>query len=501
MDIASILNTYCRKIGIWLLSIVPLILASSLILFIFSASSDILSLSVDLKSDWDEVLFWQTVIWYIVLILSAFPFALNGFFMEKAFNKEIKRFMNSGLLIQGVEGFDEVQTKIKLLYRASYSIIGSVLISFFIFVSASAIYKSPDLSLAPLALLLVTIASIGLLAISSGASMLLRLPTKSAFQPGGLMKYYSPRSLTLKVDNLLTDSIIPQLDPITRIQMDEWSDSILKAMNSTYLPSIDDQTRLEQAREKIFLLVYLRLFLPEMLTEELFDAELKEIIDPNNLKDFLSGKHSRISLKTIKTVIKDVVDEIPGIFDIVQRIFVLVKEDLHFLKSKEEYITISHPNIHIGNIDPFRIIIFILNLKEFKKQVQLQVQTSMTSLDPDDASQKILLDPSNIKLPENIDTLEISASTEQYDVLRIVSAILQVGDAINLQFRPNRFGTHVLNVSIEDEEGVIAGRSIVVSVQRDLMFYLKTVGAKALGYVGAAISFIGIGLGSFITLT
>jgi hypothetical protein len=28
------------------------------------------------------------------------------------------------------------------------------------------------------------------------------------------------------------------------------------------------------------------------------------------------------------------------------------------------------------------------------------------------------------------------------------------------------------------------------------MFYLKTMGAKALGYVGAAVSFIGIGLGS-----
>jgi hypothetical protein len=82
-----------------------------------------------------------------------------------------------------------------------------------------------------------------------------------------------------------------------------------------------------------------------------------------------------------------------------------------------------------------------------------------------------------------------------------VSSILQVGDAINLQFRPNRFGTHVLNISIEDDEqGVISGRSIVVSVQRDLMFFVKTVGAKALGYIGAAISFIGISLGSFAGL-
>ena len=82
------------------------------------------------------------------------------------------------------------------------------------------------------------------------------------------------------------------------------------------------------------------------------------------------------------------------------------------------------------------------------------------------------------------------------DVLRLVSSILQVGDAVNLQFRPNRFGTHVLNISVEDQEGIISGRSIVISVQRDLKFYVKTMGAKALGYVGAALSFIGIGLGA-----
>jgi hypothetical protein len=32
------------------------------------------------------------------------------------------------------------------------------------------------------------------------------------------------------------------------------------------------------------------------------------------------------------------------------------------------------------------------------------------------------------------------------------------------------------------------------------MFFIKTVGAKALGYAGAAISFIGISLGSFAGL-
>ncbi len=485
MDLTSLLNTYCRKIGIWFLSLIPIVLSISLMLLAFSPSTD-----TDLYGE----LHLLTSILYIVLILIAIPFSLNGFLMERAFNDEIKRIINTGLLIKGVEGFDEVQNKIKLLYRASYSITVSVLISYLVFISA--LLLNPDENLAIFARFFIFVASIGLLAISSGASILLRLPNKSAIQPGGLMKYYSPRSLTLKLDNILTDSIIPRLDPITRMQMDEWSNTISEAMNPEFASQHNDHNRLEQAREKIFLLVYLKQYLPELVSEDIFNSEMKEIILERFMPDFIMGKKSKISLKTIFTIIRDVRREIPEIFKLVQRIFVLVTENIHILRNKNNYITIVHPSTHIGNIDPFRVTVFVLNLYENKKKVRLQVQTSMSSLDPDDASQTLSLDSSSIKLPEHGQSLKISSSTESMDVLRLVSSILQVGDAVNLQFRPNRFGTHVLNISVEDQEGIISGRSIVVSVQRDLKFYVKTMGAKALGYVGAALSFIGIGLGA-----
>ncbi|MHA2239843.1 MAG: hypothetical protein ACXAB2_15995, partial [Candidatus Hodarchaeales archaeon] len=121
MDLASILNYYCRRIGIFLISIIPIFLAITLLLLIFTP------LTVEGKHP--EPLIFITTFFYLVLILIALPFALNGFFMEKAFNTEINRIIKTGLLIRGIEGFKEVQMKIKLLYRASYSITGSVLIS------------------------------------------------------------------------------------------------------------------------------------------------------------------------------------------------------------------------------------------------------------------------------------------------------------------------------------------------------------------------------------
>ncbi|MHA2053895.1 MAG: hypothetical protein ACW99F_09875 [Candidatus Hodarchaeales archaeon] len=491
MDLASILNYYCRRIGIFLISIIPIFLAITLLLLIFTP------LTVEGKHP--EPLIFITTFFYLVLILIAIPFALNGFFMEKAFNTEINRIIKTGLLIRGIEGFKEVQMKIKLLYRASYSITGSVLISFLVFISAGLIKSDEDLAI--LARFFIFIASIGLLAISSGASILLRLPDRSAIQPGGLMKFYSPRSLPLKVDNLLSDSIIPQLDPITRIKIDEWSTSISRNLNTEFFPNLDPNTRLERAQEKILLLVYLNEYFPELLDNNQFSQEMQEIIDPVYYESFKKGKESSISNKILRTIIRDVRKEIPDVFELVQRVFVLVTENINLLHTKEEYVTITHPNTHVGNIDPFRVSIFILNLRETERKVNLQVQTSMSGLDPDDASQTLMLDSNKISVPPSGQKLKFSSSEESYDVLRLVSAILQVGDTLNLQFRPNRFGTHVLNLSLEDEiQGAISGRSVVVSVVRDPKYYAKTVGAKLLSYLGVAISFIGIGLGSVVGL-
>lgn len=487
MDLASLLNLYCRKLGVWLLSIMPIFLA--VMLFFIAITPDEIGL--------DDPGLFITAITYITLIVIALPFGLNGFFMEKAFNGEIEKIMTTGLLIKGVEGFDDIESSIKLLYRGSYSISGTVIISFLAFISA--ILLQADIG--PFARVFIFTASIGLLAISSGASILLRLPDKSALQPGGLMKFYSPKSLSLKLDNILTDSIFTHLDPITRIRMDEWSKSIQEHFNANYLTNLDGQTKLERAREKIFLLMYLKEFIPKLMTDDIFQRELNEIIDPNYYIKFQKGEHSGISLETLVTVIRDIEEEIPQVFELVQRIFVLVADNLRYLQTREEFVTICHPTKHIGNIEPFRITVFILNLKQAQRKIHVQAQTSMSSLDPDDASQMLLLDVGELTLPPKGTTLDFSSTTEPIDLLRLVSAILQVGDTINLQFRPNRFGTHVLNISIEDpDKGIITGRSVVVEVHRDLTYYAKTVGAKALGYVGVAVSLIGISMGSLVGL-
>lgn len=327
MDLATVINYYCRKIGIWFLGLIPVVLAFlllSLALSAFTLDFSEVTKPSDLPNiGLEDPLHLAAILIYIILIIIAIPFSLNGIFMEKAFNKEINRIHASGLLIRGVEGFDDVESSIKILYRGSYSVTGSVIISFLVFLSATVLQEvSTDVALFLLARIFIFIASVGLLAISSGVSILLRLPDKSALQPGGLMKFYSPKSISLKLDNIITDSIFTQLDPVTRIRMDEWSQSIIESFNPDYLKDEDDQTRIERAREKIFLMVYLKEYIPELMTEEIFRSEVTEIIEPKYLDDFLGGRYSGISSEILTTIIRDVKNEIPEIVELVQRIFV-----------------------------------------------------------------------------------------------------------------------------------------------------------------------------------
>ncbi|MFW9854206.1 MAG: hypothetical protein ACFFFG_04070 [Candidatus Thorarchaeota archaeon] len=506
MDFDSMLNSYCKRFGIIFLGLLPIVLA---ILLYYQAiiPSDLTDSRWNLlipdiagvpsePGAFIQFIRDMTVVTYLLLIIAAFPFAVNGFMQERAFNEEIKKITGSGLLIEGVEGFDEVDGRIRLLYRGSYSVTITVIISFAVFVSAISLQEISEIGR-----LFIFTASIGLLAISSGASLLLRLPNKTALHPGGLMRFYSPKSLPIRLDNILTDSILVRLDPITRIHFDEWSQSIVEHLHPKYLPKLDEQTRLERAREKIFLLTYLREFKPELMTDNVFQRELSEIIAPNYLGSLQAGWESGISENTLRVILRDIKDEIPQVFELVQRIFVLVKDNLGLLRKQQEYVSITHPTSVMGNIDPFRILVFVLNLTKRKRMVQIQAQTSMSSLDPDDASQTLLLDEGTLEIPSTDTHLEFTSTTEPVDVLGLVSGILQVGDAISLQFRPNRHGTHVVNVAMSTEtEGILSGKSVVITVHRDLVHYFKVLGAKLIGYVGAALSFIGISLGSLSSI-
>ncbi|MFX0092354.1 MAG: hypothetical protein ACFFBD_11375, partial [Candidatus Hodarchaeota archaeon] len=203
-------------------------------------------------------------LWTLVLI-SAALFCLNAFFLGRAFKREINELVNKGMPVYGIEGFDAVNKSVNLMVWVSYSILLLILISWitgaslmidimFFSGGQGPIYAQNLAEVREL----IFFTAIGLMLISIGVTLIIRVPEKPAFKPGGLLNLYRPTFLPMALDNILSDSVYAFLDPATRMAYDEWTSSIEEALKDDYEKDADtQQTRVERAREKLLLLTYL----------------------------------------------------------------------------------------------------------------------------------------------------------------------------------------------------------------------------------------------------
>ncbi|MFX1256077.1 MAG: hypothetical protein ACFFCZ_31000, partial [Promethearchaeota archaeon] len=341
---------------------------------------------------------------------------------------------------------------------------------------------------------LVFFTAVGLMLISIGITLLIRVPEKPAFKPGGLLNLYRPTFLPMALDNILSDSVYAFLDPATRMSYDEWTTSIENSMRDDYETEADTQeTRLERAREKVLLLTYLKSEMGKLITKEVYEREIKEIIKEETYQDFWNGKESGISLSLLEEILVRLRRNVPELFDIIDRITVELVDNLEVLKSTDLWITVGHPVTHLGSLYPFRIIIFLLNRsKEFmtkKRPTKVRIVSGRNSIDPDIVEAERLLDEAD---DMEITETEIPfVSADQTDIIDYLTRFLQVGDAFWFQFKPNRLGYHILNIEVSDEnDSVVFGKSISVIAKLDIRFLIKSYGGRVAGLAGVALPFL-----------
>ena len=258
MSVGSFINTYCRRYAPIIMLILPVII----ILLIINEFQETAAL-----------------LWFF-LFLNSIAFLINALNIIKGFNRETAKKAESGFPIDSLEGFSSVKSFNTQVFMNSSLITGAIFLSFIFYLVAAIILPGLQTDSTQnltgidqlindlVAILQPTIlwTAIGLVLIAIGMWMLLKIPDKPAFQPGAMLKYYTPKSVPMSLDNLLSDSILSFLDPITRIKMDEWTESIRVSLNPYFESSSDDTTRLERAREKILLLFYLKNRISALLT-------------------------------------------------------------------------------------------------------------------------------------------------------------------------------------------------------------------------------------------
>lgn len=477
-ELQTTLHRIARTICMPILIFFPLIIAILLATTLFQTPINLLTVTV-------------VIILWIVLLIAAILFWLNSFFLGASFKKEIDELVSKGLPVYGIEGFDSVNRAIKLMVGTSYLILLLIAISFVtgVFLFLDVLY---GLGLGNAELVFFT--AVGLMLISIGITLLIRVPEKPAFKPGGLLNLYRPTFLPMALDNILSDSVYAFLDPATRMSYDEWTTSIENSMRDDYETEADTQeTRLERAREKVLLLTYLKSEMGKLITKEVYEREIKEIIKEETYQDFWNGKESGISLSLLEEILVRLRRNVPELFDIIDRITVELVDNLEVLKSTDLWITVGHPVTHLGSLYPFRIIIFLLNRsKEFmtkKRPTKVRIVSGRNSIDPDIVEAERLLDEAD---DMEITETEIPfVSADQTDIIDYLTRFLQVGDAFWFQFKPNRLGYHILNIEVSDEnDSVVFGKSISVIAKLDIRFLIKSYGGRVAGLAGVALPFL-----------
>lgn len=487
------ITSYGKKYGIKLMLILPLIIVVMLVLGNY-------------KPDSIWVLLAEPI-WFL-LFLNSVSVSLIGFSLAKNFNKEVKRLEKNGFPISSMEGFSNMYSKIRTVFSSSLLISIVVFISFLSFTSIIVFQqlldqiagnpiltgilggKDPSSTLQ----FLVLIIAISLILIAIGISLLLSLPDAPALVPGALMKYYNPVSMPSQIDNFLSDTIFPFLDPVTRTRWDEWSQFIQDNLNANFEPEEDPETKLDIAREKILLFAFLSRSTSNVITPEVTKKELAEMFTSAEIVDkIFAGEQSGITWEILLEIIEKVQHKAPEIFEIVERIILELTDNLKAFKNNELYITTTAPSKVMGNTRPFRIFVFMLNknttdfgTKKRPVQVKLVSEGSMSRPDIYD----LHLDEAEGMDIES-DTLKLIGDGE--DIVGLLSRILQVGDAVWFQVYRKNYGIHLFNVRVSEEaKGSIFGKSLEVTVMRDIKFYIKQYGGKVSAVGGAILPVVGL---------
>ena len=481
MSLGSIINTYCRRFA----PIVMLILPAIIVIIIVNQESN-------------EV---AALLWFI-LFVNSLAFLVNALNIIKGFNRETAKRAETGFPIDSLEGFSSVKSFNARVFLNSSLITGAIFLSFIFFLLAAIILpmlqvENPVTNIDKLINDLVGIlqptilwSALGLVLIAIGMWLLLKIPDKPAFQPGAMLKYYNPKSVPMTLDNLLSDAMISFLDPITRIKMDEWTESIRSSLNPTFETLQNETTRVERGREKILLLFYLKKRVSSLLTEEIFLSELSEVIRHEKITDFLAGVDSGIDSAIIEDVFSRLEMQIPEIFKVIDRLLIDLVDNLkEFRDNKDLWVSVSTPDVVYGNQDPFRILIFTLNKDKSKSNRLLNFNASgVQSGFMEKQQYNLILDDAE-DFHITGDKLPFSSS-ETTDILTLLSQILQVGDAVWFSFERREFKNHLFNVYLTENNSGIYSKTTSITVTRDFMFYLTEYGGRASALSGVVVPVI-----------
>ncbi|MFW9915198.1 MAG: hypothetical protein ACFFGZ_06260 [Candidatus Thorarchaeota archaeon] len=483
MTLTASVSKYCKTVGLRAMFILPALIVILLALAGFETDNALAVMAA--------------VIWFL-LFLNSVILSLNSILLNRDFILEVDRKAQQGLPVESLEGFGEIKRSVSRTLQSTAFITAAIFASLVIYLTGSYVIEAILDDPGPIedTRSFVIFASIGLAFVGIAITLMLRLPDRPAMEPGAFIGHFSPSQVPCQIDNLLSDTVVPFLDPITRLRYDEWEMYLLNSLRDEFLSDKDPITRLEVAREKVLLLVYLFQRMPEIITYQVAKNELEEVIREDAFVGLFEGHESGISWQILSEIIRKIRKEAPEIFMVIDRVLIDLRENISVFKNKNLWVTVGAPSTVSGTEKPFRFLVFSLNLDpEFRdnKRPMKFILGSQEENPP--FAYNLHLDESDDLGLAGIESLEFSSS-EGLDVVGLLSQILQIGDAVWFQVYRSRIGKHIFRVSLEEPgQGAVYGSSLTVSIVRDLGFYARAYGGRLSALAGIALPFLGAFVG------
>ncbi|MFX0028854.1 MAG: hypothetical protein ACFE8B_06565 [Candidatus Hermodarchaeota archaeon] len=442
---------YISKVGKLLLFILPIVF------LIITLLAFIQALDFTLK-----------IIYLIILVVYAFNsimLLLGASSTESSLKMRLKFERKRGRPIDSLDGFDLLSSSVKRVTN---------LLKFISLICFTAIILFVIMII--IDVLDIGFAAAGFALVGLGLSILIRSLNLNIHDVNGLQDFYKPTTHQIFLDNFFAEILSNHLDPVTFLKWDEYLDELNKILNFSFVQRIKEQEPDELpitfAIEKILFLYYLKF--QEVLTEEQFVQELKEVIDVNSDKfDVKKGVYMEgawyFSTNDIYKLFNYIKKFNPGFFNIIDRLQLELADNIGRISKDPIYMDSTAQEVVYLNSE-LNIFCFLFNNAPEAKKYAIKVNA------PGFEPAKLKLDievegRGAFNIPDSPIPL---ISSEGNDIAGILSTMLENGDTTWLTLEPREVGEQTVQIFLLSEDGtIIEGKTRTVKVTKNIKDYLK----------------------------
>jgi len=446
---------YMSKVGKLLLFVLPILLVIVTIFTLFIPLS-----------------FTLAVIFYAILAIYLFN-SIMLFLGANSTESSLKMRLNferkRGRPIDSLDGFDLLSNNVKRVTNLLKIIALICLVALALFVVM--LYMG-DLNLG--------FAAAGFSLVGFGLALLIRSLNLNIHDVNGLQDFYKPTTHQIFLDNFFGEILSNHLDPVTFLKWDEYLVELNKILTPTFIQKVkeqeEDELPITFAIEKILFLYYLKF--QEVLTEEQFIQELKEVIDVDsdnfNVEKgiFMEGGWY-FSANDIYKLFNYIKKFNPGFFNIIDRLQLELADNIGRISKDPIYMDSTAQEVVYLNSE-LNIFCFLFNNSpEAKKYV---IKVNAPGFEPAKLKLNIEVEGrGTFCIPDSPIPL---ISSEGRDIAGVLSTMLENGDTTWLTLEPREVGEQTVQIFLLSEDGtIIEGKTRAVKVTKNIKDYLKKLGS------------------------